>query len=100
MADAFNEALGRKLSTASYPVIHVDSKPKLHATGKKTVNRQRRQRTYLVSAIALVLILLVGAVVVATTLTRSPALTPTPHASTAVVLEGETAPAENAIPSP
>ena len=29
MADQLNEALGRKLSTTSYPVIHVDSKPLL-----------------------------------------------------------------------
>ncbi len=98
MADALNEALGRRLSTASYPIIHVDSKPKLHATGKKTINRKRR-RTYLVSALVVLLIVLVGVVSIELLCTRAPALTPTPHTLIAVVEVGQTAPAEEAIPT-
>ena len=32
MADALNEALGRRLSTTSYPIVHVDSKPRPAST--------------------------------------------------------------------
>ncbi len=99
MADMLNEALGRKLSTASYPIVHVDSKPKLRPASKKTLNRRRRQRIYLLSAVVLLLLALVGVIFVTTTLTRPPALTPTPHLSAAVVQPGQTAPAEDAVPS-
>jgi ribose transport system substrate-binding protein len=61
MADGFNEALGRKLSTASYPILHVDSKPSLNVPQPSA---KQNNRLYYGLGGALIVLLLLAVVVV------------------------------------
>ncbi len=62
MADALNEALGRKMSTSSYPVVHIDSKPALHEATHVPVPKRGARRLYwaLGGALALLMIVLLA----------------------------------------
>ena len=63
MADALNEALGRKLSTVSFPAVQIDSKPSLREADTHHLGTAPKQRRRLYMAIAGVLIVLLAAVV-------------------------------------
>ncbi|MEO8394179.1 MAG: protein kinase [Chloroflexota bacterium] len=95
MADALNEALGRKLSTVSFPAVHVDSKPALREVETHRLETARKRSRRLYGAVAGVLIVLLVAV---TAIVLLPKPTP-PHAPPPTVLEDKTDVSSNSTPS-
>ena len=77
MADALNEALGRRLSTVSFPAVHIDSKPSLREADTHHLSVAiKRNRRY--AAVGGVLIVLIAAFIAIAVMpkTSAPRLTP------------------------
>ncbi len=90
MADALNEALGRRMSTSSYPAVHSDSRP--HVSKSVAATRDRR-RLYLAIglAAALLAIVLIGVALL-------PGIS-TPRSTPPTVLKDQTAVAAESAPT-
>ncbi len=91
MADALNTALGRKLSTSSYPAVRMDERRAL--AEKSRVQSRLRKLSPLIFVTALVALIVIAALLVVFN-----GGGPVPQA-TADVLEGEAAPASQAVPT-
>jgi len=95
MADALNEALGRKLSTVSFPAVHIDSKPALTEAETHPLRAPRRRSKRLYAVIAGVLIVLLAAL---TAIVLLPKNTPI-HLTPPTVLADKTGVASDSAPS-
>lgn len=92
MADALNIALGRKISTATYPAVQVTPRPAPGKTPPRTGLQQR-----LVPVIGLVII---AALIVLLILQSTGALRPSPaEIPAATILEGEEGTSDDAVPT-
>ncbi|MCC6801877.1 MAG: protein kinase [Anaerolineae bacterium] len=58
MADALNEAMGRRVSTSSYPAVHSDSKPSVPSAIARARNQRRMYMGIGIAAILLVILLI------------------------------------------
>ncbi len=101
MANELNMALGRKVSTSSYPAIHLSSSQQRRAVSGSVVLPQQR-RAMLIGAVGLiVLAVALGLVALLTSpggLLAQATLTPTPF-PTATVRIGQSGKADDALPS-
>jgi ABC-type sugar transport system substrate-binding protein len=90
MADALNEAMGRRVSTSSYPAIHSDSKPSVPTAIALDRTRRRMYMGIGIAAILLALVLVVAALL--------PAVS-TPRIILPTVMKGQTASAADSEPT-
>jgi serine/threonine protein kinase len=95
MADALNEALGRKLSTVSFPAVHVESKPSMREADTHHLGAPNKRSRRLNFAVAGVLIVVLAAAAAIALYPKTIA----PHSTPPTVLEDKSDIAANSAPS-